>query len=234
MDSSIKTLTITGGPSVIRGGDPTKPRTPRQSRQSRKRAPAAAPSAEFEDDDGGEEEVAEVRSGLKITKTDAIAPLAPIRRQPTPVLTHTPVVRPTPVVTHTPVVRSTPAPTVVAKVSQVVQATQVVQAPQAAQSVVLKKPNTSRVKLGPLQSPIRSNNPKPIHTRKARRIVIPNMSPRFTRAKKLGADTKKQTIDAIRNFLINKGVIQEKSKAPENMLRSMYNDFNLLKDTTSL
>ena len=224
MDSSIKTLTITGGPSVIRGGDPTKPRAPRQSRQSRKRAPAA----ESEDGDVGKEEAAEVTSGLKITKTDLIAPVAHVRRQPTPVVTHSSVLSHTPVVTHSPIVRPTPAPTVVAKVPQVPQV------PQVAQSVVLKKPNTSRVKLGPLQSPIRGNNPKPIHTRKARRIIIPNMSPRFTRAKKLGADTKKQTIDAIRSFLINKGVIQEKSKAPENMLRSMYNDFNLLKDTTSL
>ena len=42
---------------------------------------------------------------------------------------------------------------------------------------------------------------------------------------------EKKPLDTIREYLVQKGVIQEKSKAPERMLRSMYKDFMLLKDT---
>jgi hypothetical protein len=73
-----------------------------------------------------------------------------------------------------------------------------------------------------------------LQTRKARRVIVPNLSARFTRAKKLRDETEKSSIDTIRNYLIEKGVIQSKSKAPEKMLRSMYNDFNLLKDGQAL
>jgi hypothetical protein len=53
---------------------------------------------------------------------------------------------------------------------------------------------------------------------------------RFTRAKKVKDDTEKKPIESVREYLIQKGVIQAKSKAPEKMLRSMYADFLLLKD----
>ena len=90
-----------------------------------------------------------------------------------------------------------------------------------------------RVKLQPkLQS--QPTQAKPIHqTRKARRfrISVENLTKRFTRAKKLKDENEKKSTTNIREFLVGKGVIQEKSKAPERMLRSIYSDFMLLKDT---
>ena len=71
-------------------------------------------------------------------------------------------------------------------------------------------------------------------TRKVRRVQLPNLSNRITRAKKIYSETKKTPIDTIKNYLIQKGVIQAKSKAPELMLRSMYGDFNMLKDGHAL
>jgi hypothetical protein len=40
---------------------------------------------------------------------------------------------------------------------------------------------------------------------------------------------EKKSGGSIRDYLIQKGVIQAKSKAPEKMLRSMYSDFMILK-----
>lgn len=97
--------------------------------------------------------------------------------------------------------------------------------------VILKPPRHPRVKLQPkLAQPIKSAETNT--TRKARRIFLHsgNLTHRFTRAKKVKDETEKKSIDAIRTFLVEKGVIQLKSKAPEKMLRSMYADFMLLKD----
>jgi hypothetical protein len=65
-------------------------------------------------------------------------------------------------------------------------------------------------------------------------MSLSNLSHRFTRAKRVHEDTQKKTIDSIRSYLVEKGVIQMKSRAPEKMLRSMYNDFNMLKDGQAL
>jgi hypothetical protein len=96
--------------------------------------------------------------------------------------------------------------------------------------VILNPPKNQRVKLQPKQIV----RPAPVknQTRKARRIklTVANITNRVTRAKRVHEDTNKKSIDMIKTFLIQKGVIQAKSKAPEKMLRSMYSDFMLLKD----
>ena len=100
--------------------------------------------------------------------------------------------------------------------------------------VILKPAKTSRVKLQPKGlnqvAPVSNNLP---HTRKARkfRLSVSSLNHRFTRAKRVKDETEKKSMPSIREYLIKKGVIQEKSKAPERMLRSMYRDFMMLKDT---
>jgi hypothetical protein len=101
--------------------------------------------------------------------------------------------------------------------------------------VILKPAKNPRVKLQPKgvnQAAPQATRSEP-QTRKARRIrlTVSSLNHRFTRAKRLKDDTEKKSISSIRDYLIQKGVIQEKSKAPEKMLRSMYRDFMLLKDT---
>jgi len=98
-------------------------------------------------------------------------------------------------------------------------------------TVILKPPKHSRVKLQPKVTPHTVTTPVS-QTRKARRIklTVANLTHRFTRAKRVRDDSEKKSGGAIREFLIQKGVIQAKSKAPEKMLRSMYSDFMLLKD----
>ena len=93
-------------------------------------------------------------------------------------------------------------------------------------TVILKPPKQSRVKLQPKLP--HSNIKEPVNTtRKARRIKlnVSNLTHRFTRAKKVKDETEKKSMDSVREYLVQKGVIQEKSKAPEKMLRSMYSDF---------
>ena len=103
---------------------------------------------------------------------------------------------------------------------------------QSQQSNVILKPlKQPRVKLQPKSGHIASTNALDT-TRKARRIhlSVGNLAHRFTRAKRVKDDTEKKPMASIRDYLVGKGVIQQKSKAPEKMLRSMYSDFMLLKD----
>ena len=100
-------------------------------------------------------------------------------------------------------------------------------------NVILKPPKVQRVKLQPKS--LHQNQPSIDSlntTRKARRIHLSttNLSHRFTRAKRLKDDTDNKSVTSIREYLVTKGVIQQKSKAPESMLRSMYSDFMLLKN----
>ena len=103
---------------------------------------------------------------------------------------------------------------------------------QAASNVILKPLKQPRVKLQPKS--IHAAAPTHIidTTRKARKIHLSlgNLNHRFTRAKRVKDDTEKKPMSSIRDYLVGKGVIQQKSKAPEKMLRSMYSDFMLLKD----
>lgn len=97
-------------------------------------------------------------------------------------------------------------------------------------NVILKPPKQQRVKLQPkIVQPLIQTDPI---TRKARRIHLHtgNLNHRFTRAKKVKDDTENKSVESIREYLVQKGVIQPMSKAPERMLRSMYSDFMLLKD----
>lgn len=100
-------------------------------------------------------------------------------------------------------------------------------------NVILKPPKIQRVKLQPkIQQQVQPTSESLNTTRRARRIHLStaNLSNRFTRAKRLKEDTEKKPVSSIREYLVSKGVIQQKSKAPEKMLRSMYSDFMLLKD----
>ena len=102
--------------------------------------------------------------------------------------------------------------------------------PPEISNVILKPPKQQRVKLQPkIIQPVINTDPV---TRKARKIHLHtgNLNHRFTRAKKLKDDTEKKSVESIREYLVQKGVIQTMSKAPERMLRSMYSDFMLLKD----
>jgi len=119
-----------------------------------------------------------------------------------------------------------------AQVKQIQPHTQTQTQTQIQQSNVILKPlKQPRVKLQP-----KSGHTAPTNgldtTRKARRIhlSVGNLTHRFTRAKRLKDDTEKKPMSSIREYLVGKGVIQQKSKAPEKMLRSMYSDFMLLKD----
>jgi hypothetical protein len=111
--------------------------------------------------------------------------------------------------------------------------------PKEVQSVILKPPKNNRVKLQPKATP---SIPTPVNagalnkTRKARRIHLNTvaLSNRITRAKKVKDESNRTSSSQIREYLIKKGVIQAKSKAPDSMLRSMYSDFNMLKDNHAL
>ena len=96
-------------------------------------------------------------------------------------------------------------------------------------NVVLNPPKQARVKLQPKSQVVKP--PELNTTRKARRIKlnVSNLTHRFTRAKKVKDETEQKPVETIRDYLVQRGVIQEKSKAPEKMLRSMYSDFMLLK-----
>jgi len=96
-------------------------------------------------------------------------------------------------------------------------------------NVVLNPPKQARVKLQPKSQVLKT--PEVITTRKARRIKlnVSNLTHRFTRAKKVKDETEQKPVESIRDYLVQRGVIQEKSKAPEKMLRSMYSDFMMLK-----
>lgn len=104
--------------------------------------------------------------------------------------------------------------------------------PQQPSNVILKPLKQPRVKLQPKSGHTVPSTNGLDTTRKARRIhlSVGNLAHRFTRAKRLRDDTEKKPMASIRDYLVGKGVIQPKSKAPEKMLRSMYSDFMLLKD----
>jgi len=99
--------------------------------------------------------------------------------------------------------------------------------------IVLSPPKTPRIKLQPKNTPLPTKpTASTSTTRKARRfrLTVSNLNHRFTRAKKVTEQSVRQPIQSIRDYLLQKGVIQAKSKAPEKMLRSMYSDFMILKD----
>ena len=52
----------------------------------------------------------------------------------------------------------------------------------------------------------------------------------YTEQTKKFDETEQKPVESIRDYLVQRGVIQQKSKAPEKMLRSVYSDFMLLKN----
>jgi hypothetical protein len=223
MDASVKNLTITGAAASL--GDTAKPR--RKRGVSRKK-PSEALDTEREEDDVMEEPVSPVKAVIS-----KIMPPAPVQTPATAQVKQL----------QTPAIAQVRAPQTLPleKISSIVKAPVLEHKPPlfnaGTQKVNLIPPKSPRVKLNPkiIGGHISGqSHVKALQTRKARRVIVPNLSARFTRAKKLRDETEKSSIDTIRNYLIEKGVIQSKSKAPEKMLRSMYNDFNLLKDGQAL
>ena len=204
MDASIKSLTITGSAAE----DAMRPRRSVGSRKKRKTVE--------QEQAGGENEFIENAKRIVFGNSPQEATL-PVIKAPVikaPILTPAPIVQP----------QAQAQPQAQPHVQPNVE-----QRFQEGGKVILNPPKQQRVKLRP-KLPVQV--PLPNQTRKARRIHlnIANLANRFTRAKRVRDDTEKQSIDSIRAYLIQKGVIQAKSKAPEKMLRSMYSDFMLLKD----
>jgi hypothetical protein len=204
MDPSIKSLTITGSAAE----DAMKPR---RSGGSRKKRQADADNMVG---NGAEEDTEFIENAKRLVLGKQAAPS---------------------MITHIqPHVKPQAQPQAQAQL-QPQQALPASALPLEGGSVILKPPKHPRVKLQPKIAANTTNtqiHATPSQTRKARRIrlTVANLNHRFTRAKRVKDDTEKKSSDTIREFLIQKGVIQAKSKAPEKMLRSMYSDFMLLKD----
>ena len=227
MDSTIKTLTITGSAASM------NPETPKSRRGvSRRKTPKntdaesydmpqdAEPSNEYE---APNTDIPPIKKAI-ITKVNlqpvlAQKPMLHARPVQKPMLTQQPVQPARPMLTQ-PVQPNTFASTPIEK-------------PKEITSVTLNPPKQPRVKLMPKVSGVKTQ-PVQNQTRKVRKIQLPNLTNRITRAKRVSDETKKVPIDKIKAYLINKGVIQAKSKAPDSMLRSMYGDFNILKDGHAL
>lgn len=223
MDDTIKKLVITGQAAE----DVLKPSRRGGSRKKRGGSAkgdditaevSATPIETDEHDD-------ELINSLKKIAT---ASPASVTQRPNSVI----VAKPTPTPSPAPPTRvlSHPAP-------QTLSQHQVHQHPVLAAKVILKPPKQLKVRLQPKMAGGAQAKPAaPVasvaQTRKARRIklTVANLNHRFTRAKKVRETTDKEATDTIREFLVKRGVIQAKSKAPEKMLRSMYADFMLLKD----
>ena len=215
MDGSIKTLTITGAAATRGSDDNAKPR--RASGGSRRKR---LPVQDDTDEDG-----------YTVPVVKAIATVgAPTVGTPTVGSTiiqklETPQV-PKHFVRPAKPLATVPAVPVVANT---------VVGPQ---SVILKPRIQPRINLRPKQQaiPTQPTQQGSLQTRKARRIHLTtsSLTTRLTRAKKVRDETEKKSIDTIRSYLVGRGVIQAKSKAPEKMLRSMYGDFTLLKDGNAL
>jgi hypothetical protein len=204
-DENIKSLTITGTAAE----SATKSRRP----SSRKRR------TKFEEQT--EEEVDPLAPPLT-PPTAVTQPI--INKQQAPIQTQTQAQTQAQPRSHTPVQTPWKAPPIIQEGSG--------QTPVIGK-IVLSPPKTPRIKLQPKNTPLPTKpTASTSTTRKARRfrLTVSNLNHRFTRAKKVTEQAVRQPIQSIRDYLLQKGVIQAKSKAPEKMLRSMYSDFMILKD----
>jgi hypothetical protein len=238
MDSSIKNLTITGVAATV--GDTNATGKPRRAGSRRKRSlkddDLDETSAEGELLDNSKNifisknsDGADLQVGQKNISHISMAIMAkPIMAKP--IMAKPNMAKPMPTPTpNTPIPNPSPMPT----------QTHVIMKPKEVASVILKPPKTNRVKLQPkLQSGASTSvaTTSVNKTRKARRIHLSTatLSNRITRAKKVKEISNNTSSSQIREYLIKKGVIQAKSKAPDSMLRSMYSDFNMLKDNHAL
>jgi len=219
MDSTIKNLTITGSAASM------NPETPKSRRGvSRRKVPknkdaeSYDPSQDLEPNNEYEKPESDIPPMIK------------------PIITK---VNLQPIVPQNPVIQQKPARPIQQPVRpiepvqpQTTFVSNPVEKPKEITSVTLNPPKQPRVKLIPKVSGVKV--PIQNQTRKVRKIQLPNLTNRITRAKRVTDETKKVPIDKIKAYLINKGVIQAKSKAPDSMLRSMYGDFNILKDGHAL
>jgi hypothetical protein len=96
---------------------------------------------------------------------------------------------------------------------------------------VVLKPRKTKVTLQPHRAKEHKNT-----TRKIRRVVIntKEMVQGMTRVNHVHRDANTASIDFIKRFLIEKGIIQPSSRAPSSMLRSMYADCNIIRDGKAL
>jgi len=221
MDSTIKNLTITGSAASM------NPETPKSRRGvSRRKVPknkdaeSYDPSQDAEPNNEYEKPESDIPPMTKpiITKVN-LQPIVPQK----PMLMQKPV---QPIPAARPMLAQQPVQPQTTFVSNPPEK------PKEITSVTLNPPKQPRVKLMPKVSGVKV--PIQNQTRKVRKIQLPNLTNRITRAKRVTDETKKVPIDKIKAYLINKGVIQAKSKAPDSMLRSMYGDFNILKDGHAL
>jgi hypothetical protein len=199
--NNIKTLTITGSAAANPLSLEQGKKPPRRSVSRRKQVEEVTEESESIDSNV-QMPIAKPIPLIKYNITKTVSTI------PKPIPTQPPV---------NPVVAATSPAAVAPAVSPVLN-----------QKVILKPPSP-RVKLLNTASQHNGGHRTKVTTRKIRRVNIPNLNRKFTRAHKTSLETKETPLDSIRTFLVGKGVIQEKSKAPEKMLRSMYNDFALLK-----
>ena len=93
--------------------------------------------------------------------------------------------------------------------------------------VELKKRTTAKkVHLNPKKADAPKHTSKKHQTRKARKVTlgISSLHKRITRAKKLHKNVKEMPLDALKSKLIKGGLIKPTSKAPENVLRQIARD----------
>lgn len=220
MDSTIKNLTITGSAASM------NPETPKSRRGvSRRKVPKNKDAESYDPSQDAE-------PNNEYEKPDSDIP--PMTK---PIITK---VNLQPIVPQKPVIQQKPVRPIQQPVRpiepvqpQTTFVSNPVEKPKEITSVTLNPPKQPRVKLMPKVSGVKTQ-PIQNQTRKVRKIQLPNLTNRITRAKRVSDETKKVPIDKIKAYLINKGVIQAKSKAPDSMLRSMYGDFNILKDGHAL
>lgn len=221
MDPSIKSLTITG--SAVE--DANKSRRPVGSRKKRQ--------TKMEEEEFIEQAKDLARQSLPIVQPPVATPVATLPPVNVQIQKQEPVVRP---------IISIPTAKEPIAQAPFVHIREDKKEPEydGGAKVILKPAKNPRVKLQPKHtsqsqshSSGQSNQTNQAHTRKARRfrLSVSSLTHRFTRAKRVKDDMENKPIHKIREYLVQKGVIQEKSKAPEKMLRSMYKDFMLLKDT---
>ena len=223
MDSSIKSLTITG--SAAEDG-----MKPRRSGSRRKRTPDQTQEGDTEFIENAKRIVFGQQNNIN-TKPNPIMAMPKPNNMATPNTTpntNMAIPKPNNIMAMAMPNMAMPKPNNIMAMPVPIQELQVKAVYVEGGKVILNPPKHQRVKLQP--KVIHSGHSVVNQSRKARRIHLTNLTHRFTRAKRVHDDTEKKPMESIREYLIQKGVIQAKSKAPEKMLRSMYSDFMLLKD----
>lgn len=96
---------------------------------------------------------------------------------------------------------------------------------------IIKVPGPPTQTSAPVTSVLKKTPSKTKTHKVARRIrvSVDGLSKRINRAKTIKKDSQKMPIEQIKKQLIESGLIKKESKAPEPILRQMYNDFETLK-----